>query len=159
MSVNSGFFMPPVSHLRNHLATPAEITLTHYRICMVVAARGEPPTEETFPHSTNLAAAKSPSLTMSAMSSTICAHHCVHSLKSAISLWWVVCAFQPGLASNRWGQNSVRPNHLFDPDSDHDYFFELPSVRGAGYPIITSVIYCTPWRFPGAPACEPNFSN
>src|SRR6202140_714785 len=60
MSVNSGFFMPPVSHLRNHLATPAEITLTHYRICMVVAARGEPPTEETFPHSTNLAAAKSP---------------------------------------------------------------------------------------------------
>ena len=52
----------------------------------------------------------------------------------------MVRAFQPGLASNRWGQNSVRPNHLFDPDSDHDYFFELPSVRGAGYPIITSVI-------------------
>ena len=63
--------------------------------------------------------------------------------KSAISLSWVVCAFQPGLASNRWGQNSVRPNHLFDPDSDHDYFFELSCVRGAGYPIITSVIYCT----------------
>src|ERR1700686_1275922 len=95
-------------------------------------------------HCNFIPVAKSPSLTMSAMSSTICAHHCVHSLKSAISLWWVVCAFQPGLASNRWGQNSVRPNHLFDPDRDHDYFFELPSVRGAGYPIITSVIYCKP---------------
>jgi len=42
---------------------------------------------------------------------------------------------------------------------DHDYFFELPLCRGAGYPIITSVTYCTPWRFPGSPACEPSFSN
>src|SRR3954467_13082256 len=49
---------------------------------------------------------------MSAMSSTMRAHDCMHSLKSAISLSWVVCAFQPGLASNRWGQNSVRPIHL-----------------------------------------------
>ena len=30
---------------------------------------------------------KSRSLTMSAMSSTNCAHLCMHSLKSAISLW------------------------------------------------------------------------
>src|SRR5450755_4778527 len=29
--------------------------------------------------------------------------------------------------------------------------------RGAGCPIITSVIYCTPWGFPGSPACELNF--
>ena len=53
---------------------------------------------------------KSPSLTMSAVSSTMCAHDCMHSLKSAISLSWVVCAFQPGLASNRWGQE-LSPTH------------------------------------------------
>ena len=22
---------------------------------------------------------------------------------------------------------------------------------------VVSVFYCTPWRFPGCPACEPNF--
>ena len=49
-------------------------------------------------------------------------------------------------------RNSVRPIHLFDRNHDHDYLFELPSAKGAGYPIITSVIYCAPWRFPGAPA-------
>src|SRR5580704_2970056 len=30
----------------------------------------------------------------------------MHSKKSAISLSWVVCAFQPGPASNRWGPQS-----------------------------------------------------
>jgi hypothetical protein len=38
---------------------------------------------------------KSPSLTMSAKSSTMYAHYRMHSWKSAISLWWMVCAFQP----------------------------------------------------------------
>ena len=56
-------------------------------------------------------------------------------------------------------RNSVRPIHLFDPNCDHDYYFELPCEGGAGYPIITSVIYCTPWRCTGSPACEPSFSN
>jgi hypothetical protein len=32
-----------------------------------------------------------------------------------------------------------------------------PFLRGAGRPIIRSVIYCTPRGFPGCPACEPNF--
>ena len=45
------------------------------------------------------------------------------------------------------------------PHRDHDDYFELPLCRGAGYPIITSVIYCAPWRFPGSPACEPSFWN
>jgi hypothetical protein len=30
-------------------------------------------------------------------------------------------------------RNSVRPNHLFDHNLDHDYYFELP-VRGVGMP-------------------------
>jgi len=30
------------------------------------------------------------------------------------------------------------------PNCDHDYLFELPWFWGAGCPIITSVIYCTP---------------
>ena len=30
------------------------------------------------------------------------------------------------LASNRQGQDSVRPSHLFDLNCDHDYLFELP---------------------------------
>src|SRR5689334_5729349 len=47
-------------------------------------------------------AKKSPSLTMSAVSSSFRAHYSMHSEKSAISLSWVVCAFQLGLASNRW---------------------------------------------------------
>jgi hypothetical protein len=46
--------------------------------------------------------------------------------------------------------------HLFDPNGDHDYYFELP-VKGAGYPINFSVFYFTPSRFPGCPACELNF--
>src|SRR5437660_6172348 len=53
-------------------------------------------------------------------------------------------------------RNSVRPNHLFDHNLDHDYYFGLP-VRGVGCPIITQVIYDAPWRFPGSPNCEPNF--
>ena len=32
-------------------------------------------------------------------------------------------------------------------------FFELPHLLGAGCPIITSVIDCTPSGFPGSPAC------
>src|SRR5438093_5367512 len=53
-------------------------------------------------------------------------------------------------------RNSVRPNHLFDHNRDHDYYFELP-VRGVGCPIITPVIYDAPWRCTGSPTCEPNF--
>ncbi len=45
--------------------------------------------------------------------------------------------------------------HLFDRCCDHDYQFEL-LIRGAGRPLNSSVFYCTPWRFPGCPACEPN---
>jgi hypothetical protein len=31
-------------------------------------------------------------------------------------------------------RNSVRPMHLFGPNFDHDYYFELPRKRGAGSP-------------------------
>jgi hypothetical protein len=47
--------------------------------------------------------------------------------------------------------------HLFDPNCDHDYYFELPREGGAGYPINYSVLYFTPSRCPGSPACELNF--
>jgi len=32
-----------------------------------------------------------------------------------------------------------------------------PPGRGAGYPIISAVTYCTPWGFPGSSACEPSY--
>ncbi len=31
-------------------------------------------------------------------------------------------------------RNSVRPNHLFDHNCDHDYLFELPEKQGSGMP-------------------------
>jgi len=31
--------------------------------------------------------------------------------------------------------------------------------KGSGMPNHFSGDYCTPWRFPGCPTCEPNFSN
>jgi hypothetical protein len=55
--------------------------------------------------------------------------------------------------------DSVRPNHLFDRNIDHDYYFELPVDRGAGRPINEAVIYCTPWPVSSCPACEPNFKS
>ena len=61
-------------------------------------------------------------------------------------------------ARNRFsGQDSVRPMHLFGPNCDHDYYFELPREGGAGYPINYSVFNRTPARCPGSPACELNF--
>src|SRR6202166_1804098 len=54
-------------------------------------------------------------------------------------------------------RNSVRPMHLFGHTFDHDYYFELPREEGAGYPINYSMFDFTPSRFPGCPACEPNF--
>jgi hypothetical protein len=42
---------------------------------------------------------------MSAVSSTLYRHFRMHSSKSAISLWWMVCAFQlQGSFPNRCGQ-------------------------------------------------------
>src|ERR1700722_5626288 len=70
---------------------------------------------------------------MSAGSSTKCAHDCMHSLKSAISLSWVVCASNLGSLLIVRVRNSVRPIHLFDHNCDHDSYFELPS-KGSGMP-------------------------
>jgi hypothetical protein len=64
---------------------------------------------------------------------------------------------QGSLAISFRSGNSVRPNHLFGRNFDHDYYFELPRERGAGRPIITTVFYRTPRGCPGCPACEPNF--
>jgi hypothetical protein len=51
----------------------------------------------------------------------------MHSEKSAISLSEMVCAFQTRGSLLIVGvKNSVRPIHLFDPNRDHDYYFELP---------------------------------
>jgi hypothetical protein len=47
--------------------------------------------------------------------------------------------------------------HLFGHSVDHDYYFELPREEGAGYPINYSMFDFTPSRYPGCPACEPNF--
>ena len=73
------------------------------------------------------------SLTMSAVSSTFCAHFSEHSEKSAISLSLMVCLFQPRLACNQSSdRNSARPMHLFGLHCDHDYYFELLREAGAG---------------------------
>ena len=62
-----------------------------------------------------------------------------------------------GLASNRWGQElSPTQPSLRSPTAIMITCSNSP-VRGAGCPIITSVIYCTPSRCPGSPACEPSF--
>src|SRR5215467_1805614 len=53
---------------------------------------------------------------------------------------------------------SVRPNHLFDPYFDHDYFFELP-FEGAGCPIMWTVFYFPPWTVPSCPAYEPHLPD
>jgi len=51
--------------------------------------------------------------------------------------------------------------HLFGRQrADHDYYFELlffEEERDAQS--ICSMFYCTPWRFPGCPACEPNLTH
>ena len=66
--------------------------------------------------------------------------------------------YQPRPARNPFQvRNSVRPMHLFGHTFDHDYYFELPREEGAGYPINYSMLDFTPWRYPGCPACEPNF--
>ncbi len=64
---------------------------------------------------------------MSAVSSTMCAHDCMHSLQERHF------ALVDGLRFPIEGslvilavRNSVRPNHLFDHNRDHDYYFELP---------------------------------
>jgi hypothetical protein len=58
--------------------------------------------------------------------------------------------------------------HIFAHNLDHDYYFELPREANlwarATLAIFRprriancSVFYGTPSRFPGCPACEPNF--
>ena len=47
--------------------------------------------------------------------------------------------------------------HLFGHTFDHDYYFELPRKGERDCPINYSMFYFTPSRFPGCPACEPNF--
>ena len=97
---------------------------------------------------------------MSALSITFRAYYAVRSEERAISLSLKVLPYQPRLARNPFQvRNSVRPMHLFGHTFDHDYYFELPREGGAGYPINFSVFYFTPSRFPGFPACEPNFRN
>ena len=60
------------------------------------------------------------------------------------------------LASNRQGQElgPTQPS-LRSPTAIMITCSNSP-LRGAGCPIITSVIYCPPSGFPGFPACEPN---
>ena len=95
---------------------------------------------------------------MSAVSSVFLAYCSLHSEERAISLSLKMCPSNLRLARNPFQvRNSVRPMHLFGHNLDHDYYFELPRAEGAGYPINYSMFDFTPSRFPGCPACEPNF--
>ena len=50
----------------------------------------------------------------------------MHSKKSAISLSWMFALSNLGSLLIVGVRNLVRPIHLFDPNRDHDYYFELP---------------------------------
>src|SRR5260370_20530831 len=94
---------------------------------------------------------------MSNVSSTFWAYWPVHSEERAISLSLKVCHTNQGSLVIVSGQE-LSPTHAsLRSQLDHDYYFELPCERGAGYPINFSVFYFTPWRFPGCPACELTF--
>jgi hypothetical protein len=82
---------------------------------------------------------------------------CAHGRATFRSGGWFA-RFQPGLALNRSGQqlDPTQPS-LRSRTAIKIRFFELPYLLGAGCPIITSVIDCTPSRCPGSPACEPSF--
>ena len=103
--------------------------------------------------------AKSRSLTMSAVSSMflrtlLCA--LIEERHFALSVGLRVSNL--GLALNHQGQKlgPTQPS-LRSPSAIKIRFFELPYLLGAGCPIITSVMDCTPSGFPGSPACEPSF--
>ena len=85
---------------------------------------------------------KSPSLTMSALSSLFLGtplHALVERAPFRSRRWF--CALQPGLASNRSGSATQSDPAISSiTNCDHDYLFELPQQKGAGCPIITSVI-------------------
>jgi len=57
----------------------------------------------------------------------------MHSKKSAISLSLGFALSNLGSLKIIGVKNSVRPNHLFDHNLDHDYYFELPDW-GSGMP-------------------------
>jgi hypothetical protein len=68
-----------------------------------------------------------------------------------------ICQANLGLASNRCGSGTQSdPTISSIATSIMITTSNSPAERGAGCPIITAVIYCTPWRFPGSPACEPS---
>src|SRR6266576_7111938 len=94
---------------------------------------------------------------MSAVSSTFRAHLSEHSEKSAISLSLMVLPFPTRLACNLSGRE-LSPTHasLRSATADHDYYFELLREEERDAQSICSMFYCTPWRFPICPACEPN---
>ena len=90
----------------------------------------------------------SPSLTMSAVSRRFRAHGGIRSDLSAISLSLKFARPTLGSLVIVRVRNSVRPNHLFDRNCDHDYFFELPGEGERDAQSITSMFDCTPWRVP-----------
>jgi hypothetical protein len=57
----------------------------------------------------------------------------MHSKKIAISLSLGFALSNLGSLKIIGVKNSVRPNHLFDHNLDHDYSFELPDL-GSGMP-------------------------
>jgi hypothetical protein len=97
------------------------------------------------------------SLTMSAVSSTFRAHCSMHSEKSAISLSLKVLLFNRRLARNRF-RSGIQSDPCISSvcNCDHDYYFELLVTEEQDAQSISRCFYCTPWRYPGCPACEPN---
>jgi hypothetical protein len=59
----------------------------------------------------------------------------MHSSKSAISLSWMVCAFHPGLALNRSGQETRSDPAISSITyRDQDSLIRTPSLSGSGMP-------------------------
>src|ERR1017187_2042215 len=99
------------------------------------------------------------SLAMSAVSSTFRAHDGMHSEKSAISLSMKLLLL---LCLPRLARNQFRSGTQSDPSiSSIATSIMIPTsnspAKGSGMPNHYVGDYCTPWGFPGSPACEPNF--
>ena len=111
-------------------------------------------------HGYALTVEKSPSLRMSAVSSTIWAHDSILGEERHFALLVGLRFSNLGSLFNRSGQQlSPTQPSLRSQTAIMITCSNSPLLRGAGYPIITSVIYSPPRRFPGSPACEPNFSK
>src|ERR1700690_2669301 len=67
--------------------------------------------------------------------------------------------YQPRLARNRFQVRTQSDPCISSVATSIMITSSDSPLQGAERPINYSVFDCTPWRFPGCPACEPNLVN